>query len=155
MAASDASDTERDEEVEESHAGYQEEEEEEEPLLLFQRVVHSDLTALLQTESISCIALCNGVLAVGMRSGTTVLLELSGRLVSAPATFARASVLTPLAASQELQAQGCCERHRLRFHRRIRRHRLGGRAGGGARPALDCGPVPKPHLPASSPRLSR
>ena len=36
------------------------------------------------------VALCNGVLAVGMRSGTTVLLELSGRLVRAPVAFALA-----------------------------------------------------------------
>ena len=114
MAASDASDTERDEEeVEEvDRGGY--DDDEEEPQLLFQRVVHSDLTALLQTETISCIALCNGVLAVGMHSGTTVLLELSGRLVRAPARFAsRPRSHRPLAASQELQAQGCCERHRL------------------------------------------
>jgi hypothetical protein len=65
-------------------AGPAEDDEEElEPLVIYQRVVHSDVATLLASESISAVALSGTVIAVGMRSGLTVLLEHSGKLVRA------------------------------------------------------------------------
>lgn len=77
---------EEDEEEEEEEAGEEEEEEEEEPRLKYQRMGGS-IPTLLASDTASCIAVAERMIALGTHGGTVHILDFLGNQVILPLRF--------------------------------------------------------------------